>query len=85
MATTLPTGTLSDVERQQLKAFFETTRPLPQLLSTLRSRRVARGYAIESGEPEVRSATGGRTLQQQKGPLALKSQPGVFVRPGARV
>jgi hypothetical protein len=78
MATTLPTGTLSDVERQQLKAFFETTRPLPQLLSTLRSRRVARGYAIETGEPEVRSATGGRTLRQEKGPLAFKSEHAVL-------
>ena len=70
MATTMATGKLTDVERRQLKAYFEQTRPLPQLLSTLRSRRVARGYAIESGEAEVRSATGGRTLVQEKGPLA---------------
>ena len=73
MATTMATGKLTDVERRQLKAYFEQTRPLPQLLSTLRSRRVARGYAIESGEAEVRSATGGRTLVQEKGPLAFKS------------
>src|SRR5437899_10123645 len=73
MATTMPTGALTDVERQQLKAYFEQTRPLPQLLSTLRSRRVARGYAIESGEPEVRGASG-RTVVQERGPLAFKSE-----------
>jgi hypothetical protein len=73
MATTLSTGALTDVERQQLKAYFEETRPLPQLLSTLRSRRVGRGYAIESGEPEVRGASG-RTVVQQRGPLAFKSE-----------
>ena len=74
MATTMSTGAITDVERQQLKAYFEETRPLPQLLSTLRSRRVARGYAIESGEAELRGATGGRTLVQEKGPLAFKSE-----------
>src|SRR6266511_2277217 len=74
MATTMSTGAITDVERQQLKAYFEETRPLPQLLSTLRSRRVARGYAIESGEAEVRGATGGRSLVQEKGPLAFKSE-----------
>src|SRR5207245_843544 len=73
MATTMATGKLTDVEQRQLKMYFEQTRPLPQLLSTLRSRRVARGYAIESGEAEQRNATGGRTLLQEKGPLAFKS------------
>lgn len=38
-----------DVARRQLKMFFEQTRPVSQLLATLRSRRVGRGYAIESG------------------------------------
>ena len=61
-----------EVERRQLKAFFEETKSLPQLLSTLRSRRVARGYHIESGEEEVRSATG-HSLRQERGPLAFKS------------
>jgi hypothetical protein len=73
MATTMSKGAISDVERQQLKAYFEHTRPLPQLLSTLRSRRVARGYALETGEPEVRGGTG-RMLVQSKGPLAFKSE-----------
>src|SRR2546423_2469175 len=62
-----------EVERRQLKAFFEETKSLPQLLSTLRSRRVARGYHIESGEEEVRSTTG-HSLRQERGPLAVKSE-----------
>src|SRR5215467_7224015 len=61
-AMAVTTGEITDVERRQLKAYFEETRPMPQLLATLRSRRVARGYAIESGEEEVRAATG-RTLR----------------------
>jgi hypothetical protein len=63
----------TELEQRQLKMFFEQTRPLPQLLSTLRSRRVGRGYAIESGEKEVRGATG-HTLHQERGPLAFKSE-----------
>src|SRR5579885_435740 len=65
------TRTLTDAERRQLKMFFEQTRSLPQLLATLRSRRVGLGYAIESGEPEVRAS--GRTLIQEKGPLSFRS------------
>jgi hypothetical protein len=63
----------TELERRQLKMFFEETRALPQLLATLRSRRVGRGYSIESGEPEVRGATG-HTLHQERGPLAFKSE-----------
>jgi hypothetical protein len=62
-----------DVARRQLKMYFEQTRPVPQLLATLRSRRVGRGYAIESGEPEPRGRDG-RTIVQPKGPLAFKSE-----------
>jgi hypothetical protein len=62
-----------DVARRQLKMFFEQTRPVSQLLSTLRSRRVGRGYAIESGEPEPRGSNG-RTIVQPKGPLSFKSE-----------
>jgi hypothetical protein len=60
-------------EQRQLKAFFEGTRTLPSLLSTLRSRRVARGYHIESGATETHAATG-HTLHQPKGPLAFASE-----------
>ena len=44
------TRVLTDAERRQLKMFFEQTRSVPQLLATLRSRRVGMGYAIESGD-----------------------------------
>lgn len=64
---------LTDVERRQLKMFFEETRTLPQLLATVRSRRVGRGYSIETGEEELRGATG-RSIRQQRGPLAFKSE-----------
>ncbi|HSR24082.1 MAG TPA: hypothetical protein VLW53_11060, partial [Candidatus Eisenbacteria bacterium] len=70
------TRALTDAERRQLKMFFEQTRSLPQLLATLRSRRVAMGYAIESGEPETRAS--GRTLVQEKGPLAFKSEHAIM-------
>ena len=62
----------SDVQQRQLAQFFEGTRSLPQLLATLRSRRVARGYSIESGKPEYRSSTG-RDIVQEEGPLAFQS------------
>lgn len=60
-------------QHEQLKLFFEETRPLGQLLATTRSRRVARGYAIESGIEEPRGATG-RNVVQERGPLAFKSE-----------
>jgi len=59
-------------EKRQLKQFFEGTVPVTQALRTLRSRRVGRGYSIESGKPELRSATG-RTIVQESGPLAFVS------------
>ena len=66
------TETLTDAQRAQLKRFFEQTQPLPKLLATLRSRRVGKGYTIESGEPDFRSATN-RSLTQERGPLAYVS------------
>ena len=77
MTTTAPTpGTASDLAHRQLKAFFEQTRTLPQLLATLRSRRVAMGYQIEGGEEETSFA--GRRLYQPKGPLAFVSEHAVI-------
>ncbi len=64
---------LTDDERKQLRAFFEDTRPVGQLLATLRSRRVARGYSVESGVAETR-ASSGNTLHQERGPLAFVSE-----------
>jgi len=71
--TTVATPTPTAEQYRQLKQYFEGTRTLPQLLATLRSRRVGLGYSIESGEAETRGATG-RTLQQQRGPLAFVSE-----------
>ncbi|MFN8203109.1 MAG: hypothetical protein U0S48_11115 [Solirubrobacteraceae bacterium] len=42
-----------DVAQRQLKAFFEEGCSVGLLLATLRSRRVAMGYQIESGEEET--------------------------------
>lgn len=74
MTTTAPRpGTAAeDLQQRQLKAYFEQTRTLPQLLATLRSRRVAMGYQIESGQEETSPA--GRRLHQPKGPLAFVSE-----------
>ncbi|MFF5991378.1 hypothetical protein [Prauserella flavalba] len=74
MTTTAPHAATepTESEQRQLKAYFERTRTLPQLLSTLRSRRVALGYRIDSGEEEL-SATG-RRLRQPRGPLAFVSE-----------
>ncbi len=71
--TTVATPTPTAEQYRQLKHYFEGTRTLPQLLATLRSRRVGLGYSIESGDAETRGATG-RTLQQQRGPLAFVSE-----------
>jgi hypothetical protein len=69
MATTVQS---QDVAARQLKAYFEEGRSLGQLLATLRSRRVAMGYKIESGEEEQTAS--GRRLYQPKGPLAFVSE-----------
>jgi len=66
------TAHTTEAQERQLRMFFEETRSLPQLLATLRSRRVARGYKIESGEDETSAA--GRRLHQPKGPLAFVSE-----------
>jgi len=73
MSGTTTNGKALDERAQaQLRQFFEGGRPVGSLLATLRSRRVAKGYQIESGEEETSAA--GRTLHQPKGPLAFSSQ-----------
>ncbi|MGH7733968.1 MAG: hypothetical protein ACREOE_09790, partial [Gemmatimonadales bacterium] len=75
MAVTAPfsgTAPISEEDKRQLRRYFEQTRPLPQLLATLRSRRVGYGYSLESGQEEHRSATG-RSIRQEPGPLAFTS------------
>jgi len=42
----------------QIKAFFEQTPTLGQLLTTQRSRRIAMGYSVDSGKPETRTSSG---------------------------
>src|ERR671919_618708 len=74
--TVTSTDAPTEQEQRQLAQFFDATRPLAQLLATLRSRRVARGYSIESGKPEHRSATG-RDIVQDEGPLASQPPPPV--------
>ncbi|MFL5913088.1 MAG: hypothetical protein ACJ768_21285 [Gaiellaceae bacterium] len=69
--TSVPTATDEEAHRQ-LKRYFEQTRSLPQLLATLRSRRVAMGYSIESGREETSAS--GRRLHQPEGPLAFVSE-----------
>jgi len=69
--TSVPTVTDEEAHRQ-LKRYFEQTRSLPQLLATLRSRRVAMGYSIESGREET--SANGRRLHQPEGPLAFVSE-----------
>ncbi|ASR37135.1 hypothetical protein BAY61_21480 [Prauserella marina] len=74
MTTTAPRpeAAATEAEQRQLKEFFEGTRTLPQLLATLRSRRVAMGYRMESGTEET--SRGGRRLFQPRGPLAFVSE-----------
>ena len=71
------TSPLTEEDKRQLRRYFEQTRPLPQLLATLRSRRVACGYSIESGQEEHRGATG-RSIRQEAGPLAFTSSQQVL-------
>ncbi len=66
------TTDVTEAQRQQLKRFFEQTRPLPQLLSTVRSRRVGLGYSIDGGAPETRPS--GRSLTQSTSPLSFRSE-----------
>jgi hypothetical protein len=42
-----------DVARRQLKMFFEQTRPVSQLLATLRSRRLGRAQQVVDELPKT--------------------------------
>jgi hypothetical protein len=68
----IPTQLTPDQKRAQLKRFFEDTPSLGQLLSTLRSRRVAKGYSIDSGKPETRTSSG-NTIHQNTSALTFQS------------
>ena len=58
---------------QRLKSAFERTPTLFQLLSSVRSRRVGKGYSLESGQPDTHGVTG-RKLDSRNGPLNFSSK-----------
>jgi len=60
-------------DRERLKWAFEKSPSVFQLLSTVRSRRVGRGYRIDSGT-EYKHPVTGRTLKQAAGPMKFVSQ-----------
>ena len=57
----------------QIKAFFEASPTLGRLLSTQRSRRIAKGYSVDSGKPELRTSSGNTVLQGES-PLQFLSE-----------
>ncbi|MGH7822009.1 MAG: hypothetical protein ACREQ9_19780, partial [Candidatus Binatia bacterium] len=60
-------------DRERLKYAFESTPTFFQLCSTIRSRRVGRGYRIDSGT-EIKHPVTGRTMRQQAGPMKFVSK-----------
>lgn len=60
-------------ENALLKKAFEQTPSFFKLLSQLRSRRVGKGYTVETGKEEIHPATGFRQFVE-KGPLAFESK-----------
>ncbi len=59
-------------DKEKLKHAFERTPSIFNLLTTIRSRRVGRGYRIDSGSSIQHPATG-HTLTQAEGPLKFVS------------
>jgi hypothetical protein len=57
----------------RLKHAFDATPSLFRLLSTVRSRRVGRGYRIDSGT-ELRHPVTGRPMKQDEGPMKFVSR-----------
>lgn len=69
-----PAGTeASPAEREALRKAFEETPSVFQLLSTLRTRRIGRGFKCESGVEETLEWSSGRVVKQAKGPLEFES------------
>jgi hypothetical protein len=64
---------ITEKEKSQIASAFHSPAVF-QLLSTLRSRRFGMGYRYETGEPEKFSWSHGKTVTQEKGPLAYKSE-----------
>lgn len=64
----------SGQERALLARAFEEPSSIFRLLSTLRTRRVGLGYAIETGEEETFTWSSNRTFTQPRGPLAHRPE-----------
>src|SRR5258706_12442762 len=60
-------------DKERLKYAFEQTPSFFHLCTTIRSRRVGRGYRIDSGT-EYKHPTTGRLVKQQKGPMQFVSK-----------
>jgi hypothetical protein len=60
-------------DKERLKYAFESTPSIFQLCSTIRSRRVGRGYRIDSGTNYKHPVTG-RMLKQEAGPMKFVSK-----------
>ena len=60
-------------DRDRLKWAFENSPSFFQLLTTVRSRRVGRGYRIDSGT-ELKHPVTGRPMKQAAGPMKFVSQ-----------
>ncbi|MEA2626468.1 MAG: hypothetical protein QOD06_2513 [Candidatus Binatota bacterium] len=60
-------------DHDRLKHAFENTPSIFNLLSTIRSRRVGRGYRIDSGT-EIKHPATGRTMKQDAGPMKFISK-----------
>ncbi|HYL60663.1 MAG TPA: hypothetical protein VEU51_17490 [Candidatus Acidoferrales bacterium] len=60
-------------DKEKLKHAFESTPSIFKLLTTIRSRRVGRGYRIDSGTSIEHPATG-RTIAQAAGPMKFVSK-----------
>src|ERR1051325_6408491 len=61
-------------EHQQLVQAFERTPSLFKLLSSVRTRRMGKGFTIETGVEEIHPVTG-RPQLMAKGPCECASQP----------
>jgi hypothetical protein len=60
-------------DKDRLKYAFEQTPSVLKLLTTIRSRRVGRGYRIDSGT-EYKHPVTGRAIRQAKGPMQFVSK-----------
>src|SRR5688572_18786798 len=67
------TRRIAMTDHDRLKHAFENTPSVFNLLSTIRSRRVGRGYRIDSGT-EIKHPATGRTMKQDAGPMKFVSK-----------